>query len=112
MGIDIIPAVFCADYWSTFDVPGSKGKVWQVDWVGGEGPAYCNCPAFKYSKETPQTCKHLDEVFKKGCFWNPQWCDGNTKEMRPRPDSCSRSTVIGEKCPHCGGPVVAVRIAV
>lgn len=112
MPAEVVAAQFCADYWSVFKVPSSTDptKVYTVMWGGGEGPAFCDCRAFKYSDEENKHCKHIDRTFKEGCFWNPQWYEGGTRTMRP--EYITGSTIQGSKCPGCGGPTIGVRIAV
>lgn len=108
MPAEIISAAFCADYWSTFKVESSKkGAFYEVTMNGGEGTAHCTCPAYKHSRD--RDCKHIAYVFKHGCFWNPQWYEGGDRTVRPV--ACHGST-IEEECPGCGGPMIAVRIAV
>jgi hypothetical protein len=120
MPAQIENARFCADYWGTFEIPGSDGwTTYKVEFTGGESPAYCSkmdgtpCPSYQFSKANNKDCKHIRQVWAQGCFWNPQWHGGSSKQIRPvshhapnlleRPESA---------CPHCGGPTVAVRIAV
>lgn len=106
MSVDIVTMSECADFHSVFEVVGSKGDTYHVSYAGGEGGAHCTCPGFKYR----QDCKHVNETFKRGCFWHPQWHDAGPAEVRPV--EVTPHTVPGEQCPGCGGPVVAVRMAV
>jgi hypothetical protein len=110
MPYEVVNSEFCADYWGVFEVPGTEEPYYRVVWYGGEGGASCNCMAFKYSREMPPTCKHIDRTWKEGCFWNPQWYDGGSRKLRPV--HINRDAIPGGECPHCGGPTVAVRIAV
>lgn len=111
MGISIETMAWCADYWATFTVPSSNGKgTYIVQTNGGEAPSHCTCPAFRYSKELPPTCKHIEAVWKQGCFYNPQWHDGNPSPTI-RPDSTDFPKIEGKTC-ICGGPMVWVRCAV
>lgn len=107
MSIDIVPARFCADYDATFEVEGSKGAKYQVSWSGMS--AHCTCKAFEFSKTDPKSCKHCDLVFKKGCFYNPQWYDGGTRELKPVEWPADGNS---PRCPKCGGPTIVVKIAV
>lgn len=105
---------FCADYWGIFNVhsdTGEPGLFYTVTMNGGEGVADCTCPAFKFSGAA-RHCKHIDHVFQNGCFWNPQWKEeGGPKNMEPY-DYCKAPDEDLDPCPRCGGPVVAVVIAV
>lgn len=38
--------------------PGSKGAVYEFR-EGGDGIVFCTCSAWKFSRESPKTCKHL-----------------------------------------------------
>lgn len=111
MPAEIVPATFCADYWGIFHVGGSQGETWVVSMNGGEGVAHCSCPAYQYSKEQPAHCKHIDRVFRNGCFWNPQWHEGGPIKLRPVAYNRAPEEQL-EPCPHCGGPTIGVRIAV
>lgn len=108
MPAEIITAQFCADYESTFEVEGSQGATYFVTWDGLS--ASCTCPVFKYSSTPLGECKHIDKVWRWGCFWNPQWYDGGTRELRP--SRTTTRTVPNSTCPACSGPTIAVRIAV
>lgn len=112
MPAEIIPSAFCADYWAVFRVPSEStpGTVYTVEFGGGEGPAFCDCPAFKYSPEDDKGCKHITWVFKHGCFWNPQWYEGGDRKIKPKYHT--NSHIPKQKCPRCKGPMVGVRIAV
>jgi hypothetical protein len=108
MPAEIVNAEFCADYWATYEVLSSDGKTkYTVTFAGGEGGAHCTCKGFAYRKD----CRHISEVFKKGCFWNPQWYDGGSREIKPT-NYIDEDHHISTRCPKCGGPTVPVRIAV
>lgn len=111
MPAEIITASFCADYWADFEVESQSGsgETYTVTMNGGEGIAHCTCKAYEYSGNNHH-CKHIDYVFQNGCFWNPQWYDGGSRKLKPK--VINGSTIPGEKCPRCGGPMIAVRIAV
>ena len=40
----------------------SGRKTYQI-LLGRDGVTYCNCPAWRFSKDRPRTCKHLDKYF-------------------------------------------------
>lgn len=114
MPAEIVPGSFCASYFGSFEVAGSNGDVHHVSTHGGEGPAFCDCPAFRFQRGPTydRTCKHTKWVWEHGCFWNCQWHEGNA-EVTIRPTSIGTGNVIeSEHCPNCGGPLVAVLIAV
>jgi len=113
MPAEIVTMTECADFYGVFEVEGSKGAKYRVAFGGGEGPATCTCPAYQYAKGAvyDKTCKHIDRVFKEGCFWHPQWHDPGPRTIAPV-ETYSPNEVPGEKCPGCGGPVVAIRVAV
>lgn len=86
------------------DVKGSKGNVYHVVYgYRSEGPYQygysCSCPAFKFRGE----CKHIEFVRGARCGWNgelePTAVPNYDEESRP-------------VCPKCGGPVVAMKVAV
>lgn len=110
MPAEVITSVRCMDYESVFVVVGSTGTQYEVTCEGLM--LHCTCPAFRYFKgpENDRECKHTKFVWRNGCFWNTQWYEGGTKQIRPM--RLNGREVPDEKCPHCGGPVVAVRIAV
>ena len=114
MGYEIVTGEFCASYYASYTVPGSKPDTeWHVS-HDGILPPHCDCPAFMYYKGDPwdRTCKHINYVWNHACMWNCQWHEGN-KEITVKPDSIDEGNVIkGSSCPNCGGPVVAVKIAV
>lgn len=103
---------FCADYFAAFMVPGSRGNLYRVELYGGEGPATCECPAFKFHKGEiyDRTCKHIEYVWQNACLYNPQWHDGGPRKIKPM-EYLDEARLYGE-CPCCGGPMVPVRIAV
>ncbi len=117
MSATIETAAFCPQYYATFEVQGSKDNVYTVTLSGGEGPAHCTCPAFKYSGEPgEQDCKHVRKIWAHGCLYNPQWKDAGPNDLEDNGiqiASTDDSHVIeDEPCPGCGEPCVAVRIAV
>lgn len=115
MSVDIVTVGFCPQYFSTFAVKGSGTNWYTVSFNGGEGPAHCTCPAFKYSGEPGnQTCKHIRRVWKYGCFYNPQWKDAGPNDLEKH-DIKILETDMGnwhENCPGCNQVMVAVKIAV
>lgn len=114
MPVDIVPGEFCATYFGSYDVPGSRpGVTYHVVHDGGEGPASCDCPAFKYFKGAvyDRTCKHIEYVWKHACMWNCQWFEGNPNPTLV-PTHINRPVLPNSHCPNCGGPTVGVRIAV
>jgi hypothetical protein len=117
MPAEIVSAWFCADYWSEFVVTGSKLDIYRVHWYGSEGKPSC----YNVTQNEPCKgmlnwghCRHVDMTWKQGCFWNPQWYDGGTRQIKPvsRPQEAQRNLRHKIFCPKCRGPVVAVRIAV
>lgn len=93
-------------YWAT-PVPGSKGA-YKVTY-GMMPPAHpvqydysCTCKAYQYGGG--KHCKHIEAVklSKVRCGWNA--------ELEP---TAQALTSDGEnKCPHCGGPVESIAVAV
>lgn len=112
MPAEIVPGEFCASWFGTYEVTGTNGTKYVVDLSGGEGPASCTCPAFKYAKGPvyDRTCKHIAQVHQEACLWNCQWHDGNEVKMRPK--HTYGQVIPDSHCPNCNGPTVAVRIAV
>jgi hypothetical protein len=111
MPVEIITAEFCATYWGDYDVPGSKpGTSYRVSLLGSEGPAYCPCKAFQHSPPPAKDCKHVRYVWRHACLWNPQWHEPGPGALKPL--TLSTRTIENSECPGCGGPTVAVRIAV
>lgn len=43
-----------------YEVVGSKGDTYKV--TNTEGNWNCTCKAFEYSKELPQSCKHIKKI--------------------------------------------------
>lgn len=58
----------------------------------------CSCPAYTYSRATPQCCKHIRRIEAEACGWHEQF-------------SATTQTEPGV-CPKCEGPTVTVRAAV
>lgn len=115
--LDIITVGFCPQYWSTWKVKGSRDAEYVVTLSGGEGPAHCTCPAFKYSGEFgQQDCKHVRKVWEHGCLWNPQWhSDPGPNDYQDHGIemlSCGYGRGYGAPCPGCGGELQATKIAV
>lgn len=111
MPAEIVTCHFCADWFSSFVVPSSRGgNSYRVHFQQGFG-AVCECKAYEYSKD--KTCKHVRYVMEHACLWNEQWYSGGDRTLRPEPDSLVGYPIIsGATCPQCGGPVCPVRIAV
>lgn len=108
MGYDIIIMEDCASNYGVFKIAGSEGNEYTVVFNGSEGPAHCTCKAFHFSSEG--TCKHIQEIWKKACLFNPQWKDA-VENPEIRPVSYVYSTFSPNTC-ACGGPMVYVRRAV
>lgn len=68
-----------------------------VTMAGPEGAPHCTCRSFKYSG-SDCNCKHIEQVYREGCFWHQQWSD--------------EELVIKGQCPKCGGQTHLVRVAV
>jgi len=114
MGYDIVPGEFCGSYYGHYEIKGSRGAVYHVTLGGGEGPAHCTCPSFKFFKGSTydRTCKHIERVHAEACMWNCQWHEGNNPvKLRPV-EVYSPNKIHDAKCKNCGGPLVAVRIAI
>lgn len=118
MPAQIEPGEFCASYWASYEVPGSKpGTFYRVTLYGAEQRASCTCKAYEFAcrrvawDDNP-TCKHIDYVWKHACMWNCQWHDGNAEVTLKPKAYFSQNVIAEEKCPNCEGPVVAVLIAV
>lgn len=110
MPAEIVTATCCAQYHADFKVTGSRGDEYTVSFTGMEGAAYCTCKAWEFAPWDNKNCKHIEKVWKEACLWNPQWRDGGENIITPT--SYRQDGLQGESCPSCGGPVVAVRIAV
>jgi hypothetical protein len=109
MSISIETAEDCASNYGVFEVEGSNGKVYTVTFTGSEGPAFCSCPAYKFSGEK-MDCKHIKQVYEGACFYNPQWNDGNS-HPKYKPEEYSYTQFSEHACPKCGGPSVYVKRA-
>lgn len=115
MPAEIVTVGFCPQYYSQWEVQGSKGNTYSVVLNGGEGAPYCSCPAFKYSGEYGnQECKHVKAVWAHGCLYNPQWKDAGPNDYADHGiKMISHDThTISETCPGCGEEMIPVRIAV
>lgn len=112
MPAEIIVSAFCADYWSTFEVTSATNPndTHTVTFDGGEGRPHCTCKAYFYAPEDDKNCKHIEFVFRHGCFWNPQWYEGGDCTLKPvrRP----KGMIPHQRCPKCRRGMMAVRIAV
>jgi hypothetical protein len=109
MGISIETMAWCADYFATYEVIGSKGDSYEVQINGAEAPPHCTCPAFKYSKLLH--CKHVQEVWDRGCFFNPQWKEDGNERPTIRPKHFYYPLIKDKRC-VCGGPMIWVQVAV
>ncbi len=109
MGYDIVVMEDCASCFGVFHIEGSHGEKYVVTF-GGESYAHCTCKAFQFSRD--HHCKHIDEVYRNACMYNSQYNDGNPNPKYRPVDYTYHAVVEGDKCPACGGPVVAVRRAV
>lgn len=107
MPAEITTGEYCASWFATYKVEGSKGDVYTVSLSGGEGPVHCTCPAFRYRDD----CKHIKHVLDHACLWNCQWHDGN-EEVTLRPEAITVDPITRSACANCGGPLVPVRIAI
>jgi hypothetical protein len=108
--LTIESAECCATYWGDYDVPGSKPGVRYRVSLGDS--TSCTCPAFEYAPFPGKTCKHIQRVEQEACLWHPQGCERGRTPATLAPRRLTRATVPNSACPLCGGPTVAVRIAV
>jgi hypothetical protein len=107
MPAEIVTMQDCASNFGIYEVVGSRGSTYVVE-LGGESFATCTCLGFKYSKN--QTCKHLDQVYREACLYNPQCHDAKENPgIRPVRYSCEQFS--GATC-ECGGPMVYVKRAI
>ena len=44
----------------TYPSKSKPGKAYQILEPNGGGDPYCDCPGWKFSKENPRVCKHLE----------------------------------------------------
>lgn len=115
--------VACPHWASNWDVEGSNGNRYLVQFHRGEPPT-CSCPAYKYSGEYgEQHCKHIDKCFKHGCFYHPitgsqganDWADRDETGAYLHDDIRLLSTAIDsiqERCTGCGAPGIVIKVAV
>lgn len=108
-------AWFCGQYFSLWTVPSSRGDdAYSVTLAGAEGPVHCTCPAWKFAPEDGKDCKHIRRVWEHGCLANPQWKDPGPNDFAAHGIALKaiEATDGSPPCPGCGGPQVAVKIAV
>ncbi len=81
-------------------VKGSKGEVYEVEWVNGRGGyQHCTCKGFKFKGE----CKHVKQAISESCKWNAFWDVGKPVEVETDDDHPN-----GLACPKCGGEVTSM----
>lgn len=113
MPAEIVTGSFCASWFAAYDVPSSKpGKFYRCTLNGAESQPYCPCKSFEFSPLDGRNCKHIEKLHREACLWNVQWHPGNRPVLLRPVAWDERSVIPGEACPNCGGPVIAVRIAV
>jgi hypothetical protein len=106
MPAEIVTLEDCASCFGVYDVEGSKGDQYVVQFHGETG-VHCTCPGFKYR----QDCKHVSSVYKTACMYNPQYNKGK-EDPTIRPRDYTYDQFSKTPCPACGGPTVYVRRAV
>lgn len=106
MPADIETMEDCASCFGVYDVKGSKGDKYTVSFHGETG-VHCTCPAFKYRHD----CKHVSQVYKAACMYNPQYNDGKP-DPKAKPRDYTYDAFSERRCPACGGKMVYVRRAV
>jgi hypothetical protein len=112
MSYDIVTGAFCASSYGIFEVPGSKpGVTYRVEFACTHG-AFCTCTAFKFAPGDDKTCKHITYAYEHSCQYNVQWNEGHENADLTPIGYTYDAIIPGETCPVCGGPVVAVKIAV
>ena len=62
------------------------------------GMWHFECSAFKFSRHTPRTCKHIKQKQEEMCDWHPQGTGPAQKKKGV--------------CPKCGGPTIPIQVAV
>lgn len=113
MPAQLEPGQVCASYFAEYDVPSDTSDTsYRVSLHGGEVPPTCTCMAFRFQKvpRDQKFCKHIAYVQRHACMWNCQWNEGNTVSLEPV--EITETTIPDSKCPNCGGPTVAMMIAV
>jgi hypothetical protein len=97
----------CASCFGVYEVPNSRGSgTYRVE-LGGENWSHCPCKGFEFRGE----CRHIGEVYKKACCWNPQYGEGK-RNPELKPIEYTYDKFVSEPCPMCGGKMVAVIRAV
>ena len=113
MPAEIVTVEFCPQYYSCWEVEGSKGAKYETTLNGAEQAPYCTCPAFKYS--TDQNCKHIVLLWTHCCLFNPQWKDPGPNDYAEHGIKLlftDEMHTLTERCPGCDQPMIPVRIAV
>lgn len=112
MPAEVVTGRFCASWFASYDIPSSKpGKSYRCSLSGTHGP-YCPCKSFEFSPLDSRNCRHIEQIHREACLWNVQWHEGNNPILL-RPVAYDSSYEIpNDTCPNCGGPVIAVKIAV
>ena len=115
MPAEIVTVGFCPQYWSRWEVQGSKGAVYRLTLNGAEHQPHCTCPAFEYAPEDAKDCKHVRKVWDHGCLYNPQWKDAGPNDYAEHGITLievDNSRPWPDPCPGCDQPMIPVRIAV
>lgn len=105
----------CGSWFGIYRIDSSSGEEHYFVTAGGtEGPWYCTCPAFMYSKALPKICKHIKVVANEACLWHEQWGGGPNEDgpwLEPY-ELRLRNSVADEGCSRCGNAAIVVRVAV